>query len=180
MKGICVTLTLILASVAICAAERICDMGAAREWCDRTMLHRVEGIWEYPDDQTRVLVCRSAAYDNRYDIVVVESPDTRLVPGEAIGYMQASPVPTKFEMGLFRSRQKGILADMAKCLAELTEKDDAIVVRGRKLRFSLASRWFLPSFWRAVRVSLKDPLESLPRGMVRIYPTGTRRQPDYL
>lgn len=180
MKRICLTLCLIATLNLAALAVRVCDMGVAREWCDRTMLHRIEGIWEYPDDQTRVLVCRSLADDNRYDIVVVESPDTRLVPGETIGYMQASPVPTKFEMGLFRSRQKGILADMAKCLAELTENDDAIVVRGRKVRFSLSGRWFLPSFWRAVRVSLKDPLESLPRGMMRVYPSGPNRQPDYL
>lgn len=180
MRGLYVTLALVAISFLAAEADTICDLGAARDWCEHTMLHRVEGIWEYPDDQTRVLVCRSMAYENRYDIVVVDSPDTRLAPGETIGYMQASPVPTKFEMALFRSRQKGILADMAKCLAELTEKDNSIVVKGRKLQFSLAGRWFLPSFWRAVRVSLKDPLESLPRGMVRIYPEPSLRQPDYL
>lgn len=162
------------------AQDVVCDMRAAREWCDRTMLHRVEGVWEYPDDQTRVLVRRSAGSDSRYDIVVVETPDTRLTPGETIGYIESTPVVTKYEMGVYRTKTGGVLRELGRCAAELSEKEDALLVRSRKVKFSIGSRWLLPSFWRLLRLTVKDPLETLPKGLVRVYPRGVRRQPDYL
>jgi hypothetical protein len=174
-----ISILLYACSIPACG-QAVSDMGIAREWCDRTMTHRIEGIWEFPQDETRVLIRRSAGTDNRYDIIVVESPDTRLQPGENIGYLQISPLSTKFEMALYRNRQKGILGSPGKCLAELNEKEDALIIQGRKMKFSLGSRWFLPAFWRSVRISLKNPLNALPKGMIRIYPKTTRRQPDYL
>lgn len=87
---------------------------------------------------------------------------------------------SKFELELFRNRVKGILANPGKCMAEYLSKEDALVITQRKIKLSLASRWFLPSFWRALRVNFKDPLEQLPRGMVRIYPSSKPRKTDYL
>jgi len=180
MRHLIILTLLIAAHAAAIRADSITDMGAARDWCDSTMTHRVEGIWEFPEDETRVLVRKQTASATRYVITVVESPDTRLVPGEEIGQMQASTAPTKFAMTLYRTKLKGAAGNPGKCLAVLDEKNDALLVQGRKMKFSLASRWFLPSFWRAVRISVKNPLDALPRGMVRIYPANTRRQPDYL
>lgn len=178
----------ILAAPALCAflcfpaaAQKISDMGAAEAWCDATMLDRVEGIWEFPDDNTSVLIRHSDFEPHRYDIIVVETPDTRIAPGDKIGYLAASASPDKFEMGLYRTKaEKGILSELGKCLAHLSEKDDAIYVKGRNVKLSLASRWLLPSFWRMIKVTVKDPLESLPRGMIRIYPNSSRKRPDYL
>lgn len=169
-----------VAQTAPSPAGIICDMGMARDWCDNAMLDRVEGIWEFPEDQTRVLIRKSRASSGSYDIIVVESPDTRLVPGETIGSLRESVASTKFEMLLCRNRVDGLLADPGKCLAELAESDNSLLVRTRKLKFSLASRWFLPSFWRALRVSVKNPLDQLPRGLIRVYPLTIKRQPDYL
>lgn len=171
-------------ALATACAQEICDIIAAREWCDRTMLHRVEGIWEYPEDRTQVLVRRSPQSDYRYDIIVIDTPDTRLHPGEAIGYLQASPVATKFEMGLYRDKRRGVLRELGKCVAELGEHDTALIVSARRVKFTFGLRWLLPAFWQQIRntvgLSVRDPLESLPRGMVRIYPETTVRQPDYL
>lgn len=152
----------------------------ARDWCDRTMLHRVEGIWEFVEDQTRVLVKRSPSNDNEYDLVVVDTPDTRLNPGDKIGVLSITPTPTKFGLKLFTGKKTGSFVNPMKCLAQLNETDNALLVKSPKIKFSLASRWFLPSFWRAIRVRVSDPTEQLPEGLVRIYPTPARQQPDYL
>lgn len=160
---------------------KITDMGAAKEWCDDTMLEKIEGIWEFPDDQTRVLLRRSANQASNYDIVVVESPDTRLKAGETIGYLKKSAADDKFEMLLYRNKKNsGILDEPGKCLAQYSEKYDALLVKGRSVKFSLGSRYLLPAFWRIVRISVKNPLDELPRGMVRLYPKTKRSQPDYL
>lgn len=173
-------LSMLLASCLTLMAETICDMGMARDWCDHTMLHTVEGIWEFPEDQTRVLVRRALAEDNKYEIIVIESPDTRIKPGDNIGDLTCTAHATKFEMSLYRTKKLGIFASPGKCLAELDTKRDAMIVKGRKMKFALASRWFLPSFWRAIRVTVKNPLQDLPKGMVRIYPSTVKRNPDYL
>lgn len=43
---------LLIAAWQPALAGRICDEGRAREYCDSALLHRIEGIWEYPDDET--------------------------------------------------------------------------------------------------------------------------------
>ena len=162
-------------------AQKICDMGAARDWCDGAMLDDMEGIWEYPDDHTKVLLRLSATDSSKYDIIVVETPDVRLEPGEKIGYLLKSPAQDKFEMGVYRTKlNKGVLSELGKCYAQYSSKDDALLVQGRGLKLSLGSRWLLPAFWRMIRISIKDPLKSLPKGLVRIYPNAKRRTPDYL
>lgn len=166
-----------------CLAEDallIDDMQSAREWCDNTSLQNIEGIWEFPEDMTRVLVSRDMITPYRYNIILIDSPDTRLIPGETIGYMQASASPAKFEMGIYRTKLNKKLSQLGKCLAQLDDKNGAILVSGRKISFSIGSRWLLPSFWRLVKLSLKDPLESLPKGLVKVYPNPVRSFPDYL
>lgn len=155
------------------------DILAARQWCDETMMRRVEGIWEFPVDETTVLICRSEHTPHKYDIIAISSPDTRLHPGENIGYLMESAENDKFEMALYRDGEKGLLSELSKCLAQLRDNDNTIVAKGRKLKFSLRNRWLLPSFWKMISFSFKDPLENLPRGLIRIYPENSR-QPDYL
>lgn len=164
------------------AAEPPRDFGAAREWCDRNMLRRPEGIWEFPDDETTVLIRRSDSSPRSYDIIAVDSPDTRIRPGETIGQLRESAEADKFEMTLCRSGAAPLSKEAGKCLAVLRDNDNTIVARGRKMKISLGNgaRWLLPAFWRMIKVTVKDPLESLPRGLVRLYPERGPRQPDYL
>lgn len=175
------TLTLVTLSAIGLNAQTISDYGAACEWYDAFAADRLEGIWEYPDDHTRVLIRASKTDSSLYEIIVVDSPDTRIEPGDKIGYLKRSPDPDKFEMGLYRSKLKsGVLSELGKCMAQFNEKEGSIYVKGRSLKFSIGSRWFLPSFWRILRVSIKDPLQSLPKGMIRVYPASKRNQPEYL
>ena len=159
----------------------ISDMGAAEEWCDNALLDRLEGIWEYPSDYTSVLIRKSTTDKGQYDIIVVESYDTRLKAGDKIGYLKASADPDKFEMGLYRTKsEKGIFGELGKCLAQFNENKDALITQVRSFKFSLGSRYLLPSFWKMIKISVKDPLESLPKGLVKVYPSSRRKQPDYL
>ena len=184
MKKVKIILLWILISLSwkpTAFSKEISDMGAAIDWCDQAMLDRIEGIWEYPSDYTSVLIRKSNTEKGHYDILVVESADTRLNPGDKIGYLKSSPDPDKFEMGLYRTKlESGVFAELGKCLAQFNEGKDALLTQGRGIKFSLGSRYLLPSFWKLVRISVKDPLSNLPKGLVRIYPKTKRLQPDYL
>jgi len=158
----------------------IADMGMARDWCDRSMLQAVEGIWEFPADGTTVLIRHSATMPRGYELIVVETPDTRLQPGNLIGTLRESASSSKFELELFRNHERGVLANPGKCLAEYVEADEALVITARKLSISMSPRWLLPSFWKSIRVSMKKPLNQLPKGLIRIYPKPAPRKIDYL
>ncbi|MDE7402813.1 MAG: hypothetical protein K2M87_05315 [Muribaculaceae bacterium] len=157
----------------------IVNEGLAREWCDTHIIANPEGIWEYPSDETKVLIRQSDISRYRYDIVVIDTPDTRIMPGQIIGYLQSTADPGQFEMLVSRTGALG-KSDMSKCAAKLSRGGNTMAVKGRKIKFSLNTRWLLSNFWRALRVDFKDPLDDLPCGLIRIYPQPDTKGPDYL
>lgn len=183
LRGFLISAILLQSVLFCCEAKsvkaEICDILAAREWCDTTMMHRVEGIWEFPEDETTVLICRSSHTPHRYDIVAISSPDTRIQTGECIGYLLESAQSNTFEMALCHDKEKGLMAEFAKCLAHLRDDGNTIVAKGRKLKFSFRGQRLLPSFWKMINITVKDPLENLPQGLIRVYPEYSRH-PDYL
>lgn len=146
------------------------DLIKAREYCDSTSLHPVEGIWEYPEDGLTTLVRRLPA-SGHYELVVIESDDTRVSPGEVIGTMQSSADPGVFRLTLAtRGLSQNFGAPM-ECLATLSKDGTAIYVKARKHTIKLSPAWILPRFWRIARIQTSDPLEKLPAGMIRLYPS---------
>lgn len=166
-------LTLWLLWAATANAAKIADEQAAREYCDRAPLLRIEGIWEFPSDGTRVLIRKAETGNRSCDIVLLSSPDCRLTPGETIGSISPAPEQGKFRLSLCRRRSKGLLTDPAHCAAKLSSSGNSITIKPRKFKIGLRSMWFLPKVWRALRVSLSDPEGELLDGMIRIYPVTT-------
>lgn len=162
------------------AGPKIADFGAARDYCDTTALAAVEGIWEYPDDSTRVLVKRSPAGHFDFDIILISSPDCRLQPGDVIGSLRQLPDPRQYEMKLFREKKKEVFQNPGTCAATLDENKGALFVERQKFKISLGTLWFLPRFWRALRVKTKDPAAKLRHGLVRVYPEPVGRERRYL
>lgn len=160
--------------------DALCDMGRAMQWCDEAMICGPEGIWEFPSDMTRVLIKRNAHNAHKFDVVTVDSPDTRLTPGKPIGWLMETPDPAKFEISLYRSTHKGILGQLTRCTATLNATSSAITISAPKLKLSFSPRWILPSFWRSIRIKSTDPADKLPEGIIRVYPPSASRYPDYL
>lgn len=159
------------------------DEGAARRWCDVSPLSRIEGIWEFPADGTRVLIHRSAGNTSVYAISILSTPDCRLTPGEEIGRLAESGEPNKMKLSLCRKREMGILADPAHCMAKVSSDFSSIAIKARKFKIRLGSLWFLPKVWRAIRISVSDPAGELSDGLVKIYPrpsTHSASDPVYL
>ncbi len=152
-------------------AGRIADEGMAMEWCDRTPLHRIEGIWDFPEDQTRVLVRRSETTPQSYDIVALSSPDCRIEPGETIGHLFPSDGQSTYKLELYSGKKGGLLSDLLKCRAKLSADEAHISVEAPKLKVALRSLSILPKFFRLLRVSVDNPAASSSRGLVRVYPS---------
>lgn len=166
LRVILTLMVALLTPLAVSAAD-ICDEGQARTYCDTTTLHRIEGIWEFPDDQTRVLIQRHAA-DNRYDMVVVESADCRLIPGMILGSAKPTADPGTYELAISRKKVGGVLTDPGKCRARLADNEASLTFTTRKLSLNIGSFYLLPRFWRMFRFKINDV--EIPKGMVRVYP----------
>lgn len=164
----------------VSAQEIISDMQAAKDYCDKEELDLVEGIWEFPEDETKVLIRKSPLKEGDYDLVVISSPDCRLESGETIGKMESTSDTGKYRLSLYCSRKAGFLTDMRTCRADFKDKDGTIHIFPKKYKLGLRSLWLLPKFWRMIKVSVDNPQEKIQRGLVRIYPGGKPRGPVYL
>lgn len=169
-----VATTLLMALVGVGGFSqdlRCADIDYARQWCDATVLAGPEGIWEFPEDETTVLVSRSSNRKGFYDIFVISTPDCRLHAGDLLGELRNSVDRNKFRLSLFCRRKDNLLTDSRECLATLSDDGYAMHIAGKKYKISLRNIYILPKFWRMVRVSVDNPLDKLPEGMVKVYPS---------
>lgn len=158
----------------------IADEEMAREYIDRSMHDAVEGIWDFPYDEMRVLIQRDPSDRSLYNIAVISTPDCRLKPGDLIGTMRASGSQGKYELALNRTTGFGDMARVMKCMADLDAKAGTLQVHVPKVKIRLRPTMLLPQFWRMLRLSVDNPLDRLPSGLTRVYPDPSRLNPDYL
>lgn len=174
------------------------DIGRAREICDSMPLEDPEGIWIYPEDNVTVLVLKelptSPTSLPSYTISVVETTDCSLKPGDVIGRLHASPARAKYSLELFTERKNNVLSKPKRCLAEVTDNGETIILKrdksGFKIRFSFNPSTLLPRLWKSVLrigTSKSNSASSVepPVGMVKIYPSydgngSSRRSVRYL
>lgn len=153
---------------AMCG-ERI-DEGKAVEYCDTSVLNRIEGIWEFPGDDTRVLIRRVIPTARLCDIIVVDSPDCRLTPGDVIGSVRPSAEAGTYELSICRSLTKGVFTDPGHCVARLKDNDASLTFEPRKISIRIGNLYFLPKFWRMIRFRFTQPDAEIPQGMIKVYP----------
>lgn len=181
---------LCLSPVHVCGRDLprpcLCDPQSAREWCDTTALHPVEGVWLWPDDDVTVAVCREPeSLPARYALHVVATPDCSLAPGEVLGYLEPTTDARRFRLSVYTGRRRKTLDGLAGCAVTMSDDNNALRVESPKIKIKWNAVSLLPRFWRLVRISVDDPASRLPAGLVRLYPSadgdGDRRTyPLYL
>lgn len=161
------------------------DISRAMEMCDRLPMEPIEGLWSFPDDNVAVMICRENHDDGnhrmkKYVMTVVDTPDTRLTPGDTIGWLEASAAPRKFSMTLMTKRGPQTLMQPRRLLAELREDEQAIAALAEKWNVKLNLFAFLKGFWRVVKLQHDNPLKNLPAGLTRLYPKNYDDEVRYL
>lgn len=175
---------MMLAAIGVRAFTIPVDIVEAVEICDNSDLRNIEGLWVYPEDDVTVLIYRSDDSDFTYGIYVVQSSDCSLRPGACIGKLTASPDPDKFKLRQFTHVKNNTLSLPCDATATLAKQNEALIITKPSLKFSFRPNMFLPSFWRAVRLSVKNP-NAAPHGLIKIYPSydgngSLRRHTRYL
>lgn len=175
------------AFATVCRAEThekasdIFDITSAMEFCDNELISDPEGIWEFPDDETVVMIRRSQWNRHSFDIILLTTPDCRLHGGDIIGYAERNAEQRKFKVKLFTQLKHDFLSDPGECLGELNSDGTAFLFQPKKYKISFSVRGFsiLPKFWRLINISVKNPLDNLKRGMVKIYPALPGKQEGF-
>lgn len=147
------------------------DIVAAMELCADADIRSVEGIWHFPDDEVTVLIWRNPDFPDRYDMTVLEADDASLSGGDRIGFLESSPDPSKFSMTLCTEIRNGMPRIPRKLLATYNAERETIVTEWIKIRISLKPSRLLPNFWRFAGFRFSNPLDRLPHGLQRLFPS---------
>lgn len=142
----------------------------ARKWCDSSNLNPVEGIWDYPEDGTRVVVQADPTAPGSFTITVLSTPDCRLERGDVIGRLRPSADARQFRLVQFTHRDKFSYIKPEECLAILSSDGEAIRVKSPKFKLKININTLLPRFWRVARLAYNNPVEDIPVGLVKVYP----------
>lgn len=177
-------LTLAVSFMTLQARERehhatVFDYTSAKNYCDNKTIDDLEGIWEFPDDETDVMICRSQWEKHSYDIIVLSSPDCRLGADSVIGHASRSADANKFKVSLYTRISSDAFSMPGDCLGELSADGNSLMFHPKKIKFSLRSISILPKFWRMIRVKVDNPLDRLARGLVKIYPSGAGKRDGF-
>ena len=158
------------------------DIDMAKDLCDTLPLETIEGIWQYPDDQVTVFIVADEAKPDyslpEYSIIVVETADARLHPGEVLGKLTATPQENAYKIELATERKNDLLLKPKTCMATLSKDGDAFIFKKQKTPFKARLNFnfnrLLPGFWKIVSTGISQnntTSVSLPVGMVKIYPS---------
>lgn len=148
---------------------------SAMDLCAELPLSSLEGIWEYPADEVKVLILRDKLKKGHYNVYVVEAVDCRFFPGMRVGYAIDSADPKKFKLALCSKIKKGVPGGYVNCLATLNESAETLNIEAPKVSVKLAPSISFPALWNKLRLGLRfnssNPLEKLPEGWVKVYPS---------
>lgn len=167
LKSLASAMLLLLSFCAF--AEKLSD-DEARDWCDNNAINQIEGIWEYPDDNTRVLIRADKNVPGSFSMTVLSSPDCRMAPGDILGRLYPSVDAKQFRLKLATKKDNLNLTNSQDCVAVLSSDGESIRVKTTKIRFKISPAILLPKFWRIVRFSIDNPADDLPAGLVKLYP----------
>lgn len=162
--------SILLLTLTNAAAQEICDIDAARRYCDSNPIERVEGIWQLTGDDSRTVMIRRTAGRGNYVMTSLNCDDARILPGDTLATLTFTPDPTRFRLRM--KLGPGIAAVSQTCAATLVDGDRGLTVEKPGFRFSLSPRLMFSEFWRLF-FYYDNPARRIPSGMIRLYP-----QPD--
>lgn len=158
----------------------------AKEMLAAMPLAGPEGLWEFAPDEVTLLILRDADYPGRYNLIVMEAVDCRLLPGVRIGSLEESVEPFTYRLNLFTSWKKGVLDFPVKGVAKYDTKSESLRLEGKSIKVALTPSVILPNLLNLLRlrvaIKTSDPEAKLPKGLRRIFPepVATPDNPIYL
>lgn len=151
------------------------DFNSAVSLCDDLPMASIEGIWEYPDDEISLLILKDKWRKGKFNVYVIDAVDCRLEPGMKIGEATESADPQQFRLALCSKVKKGLPGMAKDCLAKLNRDGESLYISYPKVKIIITPSILLPRLWNSLkltpRVNVNNPVEKLPEGWRKIYPS---------
>lgn len=143
--------------------------------------HRVEGIWEFLADGSKIAIEREESEGLSYSIVVVKSSNRLLRPGTLIGKLRPSGKGDVYDAVLYSTDSDGgRLRNPKDYTMTLTDDSSRLTVKRLKSRLTVNLWRLVPYLWRG-SIRLRENRGESDDGCVKVFPTPSRpTEPRYL
>lgn len=140
----------------------------------------IEGLWRLVPDGATIVIERSGGSADRFEIVVVKSPDRSVRPGTVMGSIAAGSDADVYDARIFTQRRDGRYFMPRSFTLTLDDTAGRLEFRKHKSRLRINLWHFVPFLWRhSVRLNANER-EYMP-GAVRLYPSPAKPlEPVYL
>ena len=165
----------ISASLTLSGAEPI-SRHQAREIIDSRGTDPITGIWKIGGDGATIAILPRAAGNSTFDIVLLDSPDLSVLPGEIIGEAVTTGRLATYDASMNQS--PGSLKRKVKSILTI-DKDGRLNIRPYKQGKSVKLWRWLPYLFR-ISVSDHDTRPDGVDGAVKIYPENMPAGPTLL
>lgn len=146
---------------------------SAKAYCDSAPLRDPEGIYIWPESNSLVLIRASSSRlhtSPAYEIIVLESDDILLEPGQTIGYLYASASPADYHLYIYKNISHVGISRPQHIAAEYDSRSRSFSFKQKKIKFSFNPLGLIPRVRSLLRISTDNPVNEIPRGLVCIYP----------
>ena len=152
-----------------------CDINAVKKRLAESGPHRIEGVWQFPQNGTTVAIERHNSAGSLpgsllYRMTVVRSANRAIRPGTVMGVLCPSAGSNVYDARIYTSsRLAGKLDSPKHFTLTLTESDTHLVFKPVKSKYSFNLWRMLPYMFRySVRTNTNTG--EAPRGCVRLFP----------
>lgn len=169
-------LLLIILAKAICPSTSAAQQWSQACFTDRDSLERtlsampldeIEGVWQF-NGGGEVLISKSAG--NGYDLISLDAPDRRIMPGTVIGTIRQTAVPHKFDAAVSTSyKSVANPRQWKKFVIEADHSGNFLSFKKVKGKVKVNLWRLIPYMFRGVVAPATDTREGLD-GLYRVYP----------
>lgn len=165
------------------------DISIVKKRMAQSPLHRIEGIWQFPDDGAIIAIERKTGTDTRYDdvahylMVILRSPVRSVLPGTIMGTISPTAKKDHYSARIYTDSDGGSRLLKPKNFTFTIEDDSRLIFQNNGgLKWRIYPWRLFPYIYKlGIRVSKPTSAPAID-GCIKIYPTEsiTPQEPVYL
>ncbi len=167
MRTIVIATVVAVAALQCDAADTLTDIESAKQIIDSRGSDPLAGIWRIGGGGATVAFLPVAAGESEFDIVILDSPDMSVIPGQKIGHAVSTGKIGVYDATMAQKSTVG--RKTVRCIITLG-KDGRLSFAYYKQGYDVKLWRLLPYLFR-VSVNRHDTRPSTVDGAVRLYPS---------
>lgn len=176
VRTVIVAAVMTVAALPCRAADPLISMESAKEIIDSRGADPLAGIWRFGGDGATLAFVPVAAGESEFDIIILDSPDMSVIPGQNIGRAVSTGKVGVYDATMAQNRTLG--HKTVRCIITLG-KDGRLSLQHYKQGYEVRLRRLLPYLF-PFSVNRQDTRPGSVDGAVRLYPPTGQEGPVML